>query len=322
MARNTFSRFLRGAVNTGAATYPLGKAAIPLAIGGGILEAATGGTPKFDRKPYDKAFNNYVTGVRRDTRSMARELGSQRGARLAARGINESGVGDYLHGQNNTRLYAQSQRHINDARANLESQIGHAENMMQQGADARERQQWGETRNYLMQELQAYANPESGGPTDKEMWDHAVARLRQSTGMTDGEITQWLLERGWRAPAVETRTGVGAEQTTTSPISGVQINTPTGEHNPFYRSDVPIEDQLGPYHKRQPQETSNNTSTPTNPFTRPDPNLGDGISLPGHAQKPKKSPAVVKGEEHLGSELVSYLDAVFPGITNVFDFNA
>ena len=323
MARNTFSRFLRGAVNTGAATYPLGKAAIPLAIGGGILEAATGGTPKFDRKPYDKAFNNYVTGVRRDTRSMARELGSQRGARLAARGINESGVGDYLHGQNNTRLYAQSQRHINDARANLESQIGHAENMIQQSADVRERQQWGETRNMLLGKLNEYANPDQSHVEKAQVMNHVIKELR-SLGRTDQQIIAYLRKTGFLPEEIQQAIAPQQQQQQESSMPWWAEKEKLGPHQPWNQRNQ-TEQPNSQTHPNAftPPQTLPERNLPTNPVAPADPNLGDGVSLPGHAKATKpKSPVVRQALSTLGDLNNTYLEvALGEDYADVFEWN-
>ena len=122
MARRA-SKFLRGALNTGTAAAPLGpKVAVPLAVGGGLLEAFSTGDHKFNRKPYDTAFKHFTDKAWKDTRRASRELAATSGARMSAGGYNESPVGGFIHGQNQARLYSGTLDQINNARANLESQ--------------------------------------------------------------------------------------------------------------------------------------------------------------------------------------------------------
>lgn len=191
MARRGISRFLRGAVNTGTAAMPLGpKIAVPAAIAGGALEAFVGAPNQtINRKPYDTAFQNYVKGAMQDTRRASRELSSQRGARLSARGINNSALGDFLHSTNNTRLYQGTLRHINDARANLESQIAHAEDMIQRSADVQERNRWANTRNMLVQKLDDYANPEGA---NNPLTPEYIANAAREYGFSDNMVQKFL----------------------------------------------------------------------------------------------------------------------------------
>ena len=192
MARS-FSRFVRGATNWGTAASPLGpKVAIPSAIVGGTLEAITGGTPKFNREPYDRAFENYMTGAMTDTRRASRELASQSGARMSARGLGDSKFATFLQDSNNAKLYAGTLRHINNARANLESQIAHAEDMYAQAGDIRERNKWGETRNMLTEKLDSFANPEGGGLPDGDK----LKQMMTAWGFDNSTIDNWMQQMG------------------------------------------------------------------------------------------------------------------------------
>ena len=188
-----FSRFVRGATNWGAAASPLGiKVAAPAAVIGGALETLTGGQPKFDREPYDRAFENYMTGAMTDTRRASRELASQSGARMSARGINDSKFASFLQDANNAKLYSGTLRHINDARANLESQIAHAEDMYSQAGDIRERNKWGHTRNMLVEKLDGLANPEGGGMPDA----NELKSIMESWGFDNSTIDNWMQQMG------------------------------------------------------------------------------------------------------------------------------
>lgn len=219
MARG-FSRFIRGATNWGAATAPLGpKIAIPSAIAGGALELFTGGQPKVDRQPYDRAFENYMKGAMTDTRRASRELASQSGARMSARGINDSKFATFLQDSNNAKLYSGTLRHINNARANLESQIAHAEDMYAQAGDIRERNRWGNTRNMLIEKLDGLANPEGGGMPDA----NELKGMMQSWGFDQSTIDNWMQQMGLGQPH-ET-----AQPLTFKGKSGYAAVSPTGQ---------------------------------------------------------------------------------------------
>ena len=209
MARKRLSRFLRGAVNTGTAAAPLGpKVAVPLAIGGGVLEALTGGQPKFNRKPYDTAFKNFTDAAWKQTRRASREINAQSGARQSAMGINESPVGGFLHDRNTANIYQGTLDHITQARANLESQVAHAESMLGQSADIRERNKWTQTRNMLLEKLDTFANPEQGGMNVPKL-----AEMMKEYGFDDATIQDWVSKLGGQT-----------QQTGNSKVLSQQVN--------------------------------------------------------------------------------------------------
>ena len=296
MAR-TASKFLRGATNWGTAAAPLGpKVAVPVAVAGGLFESLQG-EPKLNRKPYDKAFENYVKGARQDTRRASRELGSQRGARLAARGINESALGDFLHGANNAKLYAGTQRQINDARANLESQIAHAEDMMQQGASAIERNRWSQTRNTLIEKLDAHANPEdSTGPSASEL-----TQMMEARGFDKATIAQYLQDLGLNAnpePVYEPQ-----EQPPDLPVASV---------NPETQTLVPeaVPQRITPPPRIELPESIQGSSS----------NRGFPM-MPQQSTMKQPSPVVMKAKEELGDFIVDYLtDALGEDFADIFEW--
>ena len=315
MARRAASRFLRGATNWGTAAAPLGpKVAVPVAVAGGLFESLQG-DPKLNRRPYDKAFENYTRGAWRDTRRAGRELGSQRGARLAARGINESALGDYLHGANNAKLYAGTQRHINDARANLESQIAHAEDMMQQGTSAIERNRWGQTRNMLIEKLDTYANPEEKTkPTASEL-----TQMMEAQGFDKSTIAQYLKNLGLNV--------------NTAPVYEPQrqpSDLPTAPIHPQTESLVP---ESVPQRTTPPprielpesiQDSSSNRGFPMMPQQSPDTSLKmgtPGFGPPKQSMVRQPSPTVMKAKEELGDFIVDYLtDALGEEFADIFEW--
>ena len=304
MARRTVSRFLRGAANWGTAAAPLGpKVAVPVAIGGGILEAVTGkGQQKFNREPYDKAFDNYMRGARRDTRRMSRELGSQRGARLAARGVNESAVGDFLHGANTAKLYQGTQRQINDARANLESQIAHAEDMMERGASVMETNRWAQTRNMLIEKLDTQANPEDEGGSIKR---EELVSLMKRRGLDDATINNYLKNLGLVETGTEAQTTTETTTEATSNVgrSGYEYVSPDGQQS-----------AKNPYGKMKPLFESGGQ----------DSSRGSFPMMPKSKAAPKQpSPISMKAIEEIGDFIASYLtETLGEDFSDIFDYEA
>ena len=293
MARRRLSKFIRGAVNTGTAAAPLGpKVAIPLAIGGGALEAFSTGDHKFNRKPYDTAFKHFTDNAWKQTRRASRELASQSGARMSAMGYNESPVGGFLHDQSAGRLYAGTLDHINTARANLESQIAHATDMMERGASAMERNKWMQTRNMLMQKLDSMANPE---PDKLKELIANLPEMARRFGFPEEQISEWVASLQGQSPEPVGYTPLTERDHTAGQSGYAYFDPKTGQG-----ADNPI------------VPTNRVSGTPVHQQVSPTENLTDEFPMMKDAKtnvnmKSTQNPTMAAAQATLGSFITQYL---------------
>ena len=73
----------------------------------------------------------YEKGAFDRTRRVSRELGSQGGAQLAARGVNDTALAQFMMQNNKTNLYSKTLDQVNQVSAlTLKMQLAHADNQI------------------------------------------------------------------------------------------------------------------------------------------------------------------------------------------------
>ena len=118
-----------------------------------IAGGATGVDNTLNRKGYLDAHNRYAKNALSQTRRATKEMGSRIGQNLAARGINDSALSEYINQSNRGRMTGRTLDHIATRRADLEMQLAHAQEMLNQARSRDERQAWANTTSRLYQWL-------------------------------------------------------------------------------------------------------------------------------------------------------------------------
>ena len=150
-----YRKFLPGATKYGTlASQVPGLSSNPYALAGtallgGFLESMQGKTSKINRAPYDQALMKYSKGAMDRSRRVAREVGSQDGSRLAARGLNSSALAEFLTNHNRMRAYTPALDHLNKMEADLEMQLAHTGNLLDLRSGTEVQNAWGDVGNTL-----------------------------------------------------------------------------------------------------------------------------------------------------------------------------
>ena len=172
------NKFVPGALRWGsvAAKVP-GVGQNPYAIAGaglagGFLESLSGKPDDYNKQAYHDALMKYEKGAFDRTRRVSRELGSQGGAQLAARGVNDTALAQFMMQNNKTNLYSKTLDQVNQVSADLEMQLAHADNQIALSQNMDERRSWIDARDtiyaLLTDKLKDDPPNETGELTDNE----------------------------------------------------------------------------------------------------------------------------------------------------------
>ena len=190
-------KFAPGALKWGAATsqIPLiGQNPYALAgasLLGGFLESMSGPPQKMDTKPYYDALKRYSDDAMNRSRRTVREMGSQMGASLAGRGINDSNLAAFLTQQNQGRIYGRTIDNINQMHGDLDMQLAHADNLLNLRNEMDSSNMWGEAGDTIFAALaNRYAEDgsETLNPQQLKVLEGAKKWLTDLFGGIEGAI--------------------------------------------------------------------------------------------------------------------------------------
>ena len=172
----------------------------------------------------------YEKGAFDRTRRVSRELGSQGGAQLAARGVNDTALAQFMMQNNKTNLYSKTLDQVNQMGFDLEEQLAHADNQIALSQSMDERRSWIDARDtiyaILTDKLKDDPTKEVGELTDKERQERNEQN-RKGTTFTNEPPTTKLYIPG-AAPRIP---GVMQEKATNSSFAFPKGN-PVKPHRP------------------------------------------------------------------------------------------
>ena len=163
------------ALSTGAKTYQATsflspKASIPISVAAGVFDGFMGPDTDLDIEPFLKSHERYKKDVMDATRVASRELGSQMGARMSARGVNNSAVGDFIVGANKARLQKDAIRQIAQNKADLEHRLAIAQARRNAATTASEQATYDQTINDIQGQLIQIGQRPTGEADARSNW--------------------------------------------------------------------------------------------------------------------------------------------------------
>ena len=299
---------------TGASWAPIGfKLAGPKGAGiafaaGTALGGFSGVDDQLDTSGYLKGLQRYEKKTLSQTRRAANEMGSRTGSNLAARGINDSKMGEYINQSNRGKMYGQTLDHLADTRAQMEVQLAHAQQMLKRARTTDERDAWARTtkhlydwmmHEYLGDVQKGWESPE-GAPVTPD--DLPMTSIVQQPGMPERERPGSTMPEAMRPVTPE----VADTDLPQIPARGV----PTPEIAPA----APAATDMSPL--MLPEEMGGTGDT--SPIPTPKQSMKTDESQESLAFI--ESPQEQQIQERLGPEVASYLKQMLPNYAEIFEW--